>query len=286
MEELVTKFLDGIGTKNETVAILKDPPDGLEVDDLIAEFKKEGREVYANDPNVVKEFETKAKGKERGSVERKIKKIFDISSEEWNDNKLEGDYEKALTFGFDKQKTAGSKSAQEIQAELQDANTKIKWYKDEEIPRIEKESSEKIDKNEANRHLRKVIADSGELIVSESATIAVVKEELNKKGYTIGLNEAKTNLTIKTQDGLSPQDEGKTRNLSNAEVVKSVLESEKLVKQSNATTETIKKKTTLITQTQEPIKSDLPGMAAAEENLEELKKIERGGGSLLGGGKK
>ena len=283
MEELVSKFLENVGVSNETIALLKDPEEDLKVEDLSNEFKSAQREVYANDPEVIKELASKAKGKERGSVERKIKKVFNITPEEWGENELEGDYEKALTFSFDKQKTAGSKSAGEIQAELQDANTKLKWYKDDEIPRIEKESSEKVDKNEANRHLRKLIADSGELIVSESATIAVVKEELTKKGYTAGLNEGKTDLTIKTQDGLSPQDEGKTRNLTNTEVVKGILESEKLIKQSNADPDPALKKRTLIPS--EPVKSILPGMKAAEANLKELEKMERGGGSLLGGKK-
>ena len=268
-EELITKFLDGIGTKNETVAILKEPPEGLDIEPLVAEFKQNGKEVFENDPDVIQKLASKAKGKERGSVERKIKKVFNITPEEWGENELEGDYEKALTFSFDKQKTAGSKSAGEIQAELQDANTKLKWYKDDEIPRIEKESSEKVDKNEANRHLRKLIADSGELIVSESATIAVVKEELTKKGYTAGLNEGKTDLTIKTQDGLSPQDEGKTRNLTNTEVVKGILESEKLIKQSNADPDPLVKRT--------PIPKTEPGdfkiHPNAVQNVKDLEKM-------------
>lgn len=268
-EELVTKFLDGIGTKNETVAILKDPPDGLkEVDDLIAEFKTNGKEVFENDPDVITSLAKKAKGKERGSVERKIKKVFNISPEEWGEEELEGDYEKTLTFCFEKMKKAGSKSAQEIQAELQDANTKIKWYKEEEIPRIETESSAKVDRNEANRHLRKLIVDSGELIVSESATMAVVKEELTKKGYATGLNEHKTDLTIKTADGLSPQDEGKTRNLSNAEVVKGILEKEDLIKQSKAPTEPDPNKRKLLSIQGEPKFTIHPD---AEQNVIDLK---------------
>ena len=283
MEELV-KFLENVGVSNETIALLKDPEEGLKTEDLAKEFKTKQREVYANDPEVIKTLESSAKGKARGSVERKIKKIFGLTDDEWNTGELEGDYEKALLFAFDKQKKAGSKSAQEIQSELHDANTKIKWYKEEEMPRIERESSEKVDRNESSRHLRKVIAGSGELIVSESATMSVVKEELTKKGYTAGLNEAKTDLIIKTKDGLSPQDEGKTRNLTNTEVVKGILESEKLIKQSNADSDTPPKKRTLIP-TSDPVKSPLPGMKAAEANLKELEKMERGGGSLLGGKK-
>ncbi|MHA1170238.1 MAG: hypothetical protein ACTSRU_20615 [Candidatus Hodarchaeales archaeon] len=279
-EELITKFLDGIGTKNDTVAILKEPTEGLDVQPLIEEFKADSRSVYSNDPAVIKELELKAKGKERGSVERKVKKVFNISAEEWAAAELDGDYEKALAFALDKQKKAGTKSVQEINTELQDANTKIEWYKNEEIPRIEKESSEKVDRNEANRHLRKLIADSGELIVSESATIAVVKEELTRKGYITGLNEAKTDLTIKTQEGLSPQDEGKTRNLTNDEVVKGILEGEKLVKQSRATTEP-PKPTSRFIQT-DSVVSDIPGLSAAEKNLADVQGMEKKSSGMAG----
>ena len=85
-EELITKFLDGIGTKNDTVAILKEPTEGLDIKPLIEEFKAQSRSVYANDPEVIKELESSAKGKARGSVERKIKKVFNLTDDEWNTN--------------------------------------------------------------------------------------------------------------------------------------------------------------------------------------------------------
>ena len=272
MEELV-KFLDEIGIKNSTIAILKEPTEGLDIKALADEFKTDSRAVYANDPEVIKELELKAKGKERGSVERKVKKVFNISAEDWAAAELDGDYEKALVFANEKIKKEGTKSVQEINTDLQDANTKLKWYKEEEIPRIEKESSEKVDRNEANRHLRKLIAESGELIVSESATIAVVKEELSRKGYTTALNEGKSDLTIKTQEGLSPQDEGKTRNLTNEEVIKGILEGEKLVKQSRAGTET--PKITPAFAQPERKEGDSPELQAAIKNLDVVKDLEK-----------
>ncbi|GAF75505.1 unnamed protein product, partial [marine sediment metagenome] len=179
MNETIEKFLDGIGITTDIIANLKDPGDDLDIKKLSNDFKEKQKAVFSNDPDVMKTLDLKAKGKARGSVERKIKKVSGISNEEWIENELEGDYEKALTFGFDKQKKAGSKSAQDIQVELQDANTKIKWYKEEEVPRIQKESNEKVDKGTATRFLRRLIADSGELIVSENAATTVVKGELS-----------------------------------------------------------------------------------------------------------
>ena len=87
------------------------------------------------------------------------------------------------------------------------------------------------------------------------------------------MNEGKTDLTIKTQEGLSPQDEGKTRNLTNEEVVKGILEGEKLIRQSRAGTETTTQTTRKFTQT-EPKADDIPGVTAAEKNLADVSNME------------
>jgi len=277
MEEL-TKFLDEIGVKNETIAILKDPPEGgADIKALADEFKATGREVYANDPDVRTKLDQEAKGKARGSVERKIKKVFNISNEEWNEGKLEGDYEKALIFGYKKQEKEGSKSAQELQAELQEANTKIKWYDEEKIPQIQKEADLKVDKNDETRYLRKLIVGSGELTVSERVASTVVAEELKSRGYNTGLTEDKSNLTILTSEGLSPQDEKKTRNLTNDEVIKGILESENLLKVSKADPDT-PKPTPLM-----PKQADLTGSVHPDaiQNLKDVQNMSRKKGSLL-----
>lgn len=281
MEELV-KFLEKVGVDNQVIAQLKDPEEGLNVDELADEFKQKQREVYANDPDVIKELAAQAKGKERGSVERKIKKVFNITTEEWAENELDKDYEKALMFGFEKIKKEGNKSAQEIQLELQDANKKLKWFEDEKIPEIHSEWQRKIDKTDIERHYRKLIGESGDLIVSDDVASTVLEKRINERNFLIELNEDRTGIVIKTKDGLIPQDEGKTRNLTNLEIVKGILENERLVKQSKAIDEP--PKTQHITKTIEPgPEGETPGMRAARENLEALKKMERRQGSLLGG---
>jgi len=270
MEELV-KFLENVGVSNETIALLKDPEDGQKVEDLSDEFKSKQREVYANDPEIIKDLESKAKGKARGSVERKIKKVFNISSEEWATAELDGDYEKALTFGHDKQKKAGSKSAQDIQAELLDANKKIEWYKDEEVPRIVKSEKQKVDDFHIERHLRELIVDSGELANNIGSDVAeiVLKEELRKKGFTASLAE-NGKLAILTEDGLVPLDEAKTKNLSNTEIVKGIVVAKGLIKQSNAIIDPDKKKVTVL-----PIQNTGEGNVHPDalQNIEDLKEM-------------
>ena len=278
MEELV-KFLENVGVDNATIALLKDPEEGQKTEDLATEFKSKQREVYANDPDVIRELESKAKGKARGSVERKIKKVFNITPEEWGEKELEGDYEKALTFGFEKQKKAGSKSAQDLQAELLDANKKIEWYAEEEVPRIVKVEKQKVDNFHIERHLRELIVDSGELANNIGSDVAeiVLKEELRKKGFTTSLTE-NGKLAILTEDGLVPLDNGKTRNLSNAEIVKESMVSKGLIKQSNADPDPDPKKKIPAV----PIEVKEKGFVHpnAEQNVEKLKDMNTDGNFL------
>ena len=278
MNAQTEKFLDGIGTDAGTIANLKDPSDDLDVVKLSDEHNEKKKDVFTNDPDVITELQKKAKGKERGSVERKIKKVFDIKAEEWTENELEGDYEKALTFGHDKQKKAGSKSAQEIQAELLDANKKIEWYKDEEVPRIRNTEKQKVDNFHIERHLRELIVDSGELANNIGSDVAeiVLKEELRKKGFTPSLTED-GKLAILTEDGLVPLDEAKTKNLSNAEIIKGIVVAKGLIKQSNAVIEPEKKKVSVLP-TRDTSESNVHPNAIA--NAEKLKDMNTNGNIL------
>jgi len=275
MEEL-TKFLEEIGVDNKVIANLKEPEEGLNVEELAKEFRESQHEVYANDPDVIKNLEIKATGKARGSVEREIKRVFDISTGEWEENDFgnEKDYKKILQFGIEKIKKQGSKSVQEIQAELQEANKKIKWFDEERIPEINKEWQSKTDKNDIERHFRKLIGDSGDLIVSSDVASTVIEKKLNEKGFVPTLNEDRNGVIIKTRDGLIPQDEGKTRNLSNMEIVKGILSGEKLIKESHAPDTPPPPPRPIPGPAPGAKAGELPGLAAAKANLEEVKKVQ------------
>jgi len=275
MEELI-RFLEEIGVDNKVIANLKEPEEGLNVEELAKEFRESQHEVYANDPDVIKNLEIRATGKARGSVEREIKRVFDISTGEWEENDFgnEKDYKKILQFGIEKIKKQGSKSVQEIQAELQEANKKIKWFDEERIPEINKEWQSKTDKNDIERHFRKLIGDSGDLIVSSDVASTVIEKKLNEKGFVPTLNEDRNGVIIKTRDGLIPQDEGKTRNLSNMEIVKGILSGEKLVKESHAQDTPPPPPRPIPGPAPGAKAGELPGLAAAKANLEEVKKVQ------------
>lgn len=278
MEEII-KFLEKVGVDNQVIAQLKEPEEGLNVDELADEFKGKQREVYANDPDVVKDLEVKATGKARGSVEREIKRQFDITVDEWEQNNFgeEKDFKKVLKFGIEKIQKQAGKTAQEIQTELQEANAKIKYFEEEKIPEINKDWQGKIDRTDIERHFRKLIGDCGDLIVSHDVASTVLEKRLAEKGLKPELTEDRNGIIIKTKDGLMPQDEKKTRNLTNSEVVKGILSGEKLIKESHAD-DTPPPRPVFSPQPTIGQKADeLPGMAKARENLAKVEKLERPG---------
>lgn len=273
MEEL-TKFLEKVGVDNQVIAQLKDPEEGLNIDELADEFKQSQKEVYANNPDVIKDLEKKAAGKARGSVEREIKRVFDITIEEWEESNFgeEKDYKKVLAFAKDKMKKTGNQTAQELQEEKQALVVEIKRLKEEEIPNLNTEWEKKINRTDIERHYRKLIGESGDLIISPEDAAVIVSNALSDRGYNTELTEDKGGISFKTKEGLVPQDDEGTRNLTPKEVVKSILDGKKLVKQSNAPIEPLPPRATILRT--EP-KADGNIHSSAIENLEKVKVLTR-----------
>jgi len=272
--EAITKFLEKVGVDNQIIAQLKDPEEGLNVDELADEFKASQKEVYANNPDVIKELEKAAAGKARGSCEREIKRVFDITADEWEENKFseEKDYKKVLNYAKEKLRKDGNKTAEEIQQEKQELVKEIKHLREEEIPNINSSWQTKIDQNDINRHYRKLIGESGELIISPEDAAIIVNNTIKDKGYLTELTEDRIGILFKTKDGLTPQDEDGTRNLTPKEVVKSILDSKKLIKQSNAdNTPPLVKPVFKSPQTLDNSRIH----PAARENLEKVKNMQR-----------
>lgn len=274
MEDLQKKFLLKVGVASDVITQLEANEEGLDVEKLATDFKASQRDVFKNDPEIIGELTGSLRGKERGSVERKIKKEFGITAEEWGENELEGDYAKAITYGINKLKKESNKPAEELQKELQEANQAILDYREKVIPEIENKAQQKINQFYVQNRLHGLIEESGELIVAKDVANTVITNEFAKLGYNTEINDG--TLTIKTKDGLAPQDKDKTRNLSNSEVVKSILETKGLLKQSKADPDTDPAPT--FRRDPEPAKkpstSGMPGLEKAlqhEKNLKEVK---------------
>jgi len=281
MEESVKKFLTNVGIGEKVITQLNDPPDDLDVNKLIDDFKQSQRDVYANDPDVIKDLEGKAKGKARGSVEREIFRVFSITSEEIGENEFdkEKDYKKILEFAKKKTEKHGSKGAEKIQIELQEANKEIEQLKNVEMPAIEAKAKKEIDVFYVEKCFQKLINNEeiGELIIANEDATTILTGEFEKLGYTLLLTEDRKDIIIKTKDGLIPQDSGKTRNLTNMEVTKGILENKKLVRQSNAEDDTPTPKSPpgfpetkkIDTETE----TTLPGLKKARAHEKELKNV-------------
>lgn len=265
MEEL-KKFLLKVGVASDAIAQLTEADSEPDVEKLASDFKASQRDVFKNDPEIIGELTGSLRGKERGSVERKIKKEFGITAEEWGESELEGDYGKAIAFGINKLKTESGKPAEKLQTDLQEANQAILNYKEKVIPEIEDKAQQRINQFYVQNKLHGLIEDSGELIVAADVANTVVINEFAKLGLkpTIEGND----LTIKTGDGLAPQDKDKTRNLSNSEVVKGILDSKGLIKQSKADPDPQPGK--VYNPDPQPDKVELPHLKAAREHEKDL----------------
>lgn len=277
MEDL-KKFLLKVGVASDAITQLTESPEeGLTkevIDGLAKDFKASQRDVFKNDPEIVGELTGSLRGKERGSVERKIKKEFGLTAEEWGENELEGDYGKAIAFGINKLKTESGKPAEKLQTELQEANQKNLDYEEKVIPGIREEAKQEISKFYVQNRYQELIGECGELIVGNDVALTVLTNEFAKSGLKSEIENGK--LTIKTGDGLAPQDKDKTRNLSNLEVAKGIFDRTGLLKKSNADPDQ-PEKTTLKrepTPTPEPGKIELPGLQKAREHEKNLKKVQ------------
>jgi hypothetical protein len=232
MEERLKAFLLKCGLNDGILTQLQ--KEDANLDELSTQFRKDLRDVVKNDPEFRSDIEASVKGKERASIERVAKRLFGITPEEAKEHGLGEDYEKLMEFARDKQKKDLSKTAQELQAQLQAANAEILKYKDEEIPRIRKEEQAKVDGFFRSNLIADIVSKSGELLVSPKAAAVIVNSYLSDNGYVQELTDDKRGLVIKTKDGLLPQNTEKTKNLTTDELVKSILMSEKLIRQSQA----------------------------------------------------
>lgn len=235
MEEL-KKFLKKCGHDIKVIDQLigfeelsDDDKQKVDIDLFSDSFKSGQREVFKNDPDFINELKGEARGKERGSVERAIRRVLGITAEEVREKELEGNYDKLLNFGKEKVEKSGTGTAQELQNELHDVKEKIKNYEENVIPNLKEEGKSEVNKFHIKNRIHELISESGELAVNQKVATTIVNEHLNNN-YQITYDNGE--IVIKTRDGLIPQDKDKTRNLTNLELIKGKLETEGLLKQS------------------------------------------------------
>jgi len=234
MEEHLEKFLVKVGIPEDIVSQFKDvkedsPPD---VDQLASEWKQHQREVFQNDPEIIKNLKSELRGKERGTVERAIMRSLGITAAEAREHGLEEDYEKLLKYASDKLKKSSSQTAEELQKQLQEANQRVQEYDDKVIPELKAASKKEISQFYVKNYLGELISEAGDLVVKPHIATTVIDTALRSRGLIMNLNDDGNGISIKTKDGLTPQNDDKTKNLSNKELIQGILEKEGLLRQS------------------------------------------------------
>jgi hypothetical protein len=242
-------------------------------------------EVYKNDPDLVSELRKQADGKARGSVEAKLKKIFNLNEDDLKDIDKESKdalfYEEISKVALRKASSTKDKTVEKLQIELQETNAEVKRLKEEDIPNIKMQTTKEIEKFHINQKINEMLPEEKMLIIKPKIASKLVTDYL-WSDYNMGINE-KGELVIKTKDGLIPQNADKTKNLTVTELIDMKLVQDGLKRESNADDKKAEEGKRDFTDYKRPLKDDpekpyrakLRGMRAAEENIGELNKMDK-----------
>lgn len=234
----IEEFLASIGVQKDTIEALgKEPEEGQEIDvaSFVEDYKSNQREVLKNDPDFINPITQGITGKERATIEQKIKKVLKNYLDETELDALKGydSFIGKLSEVIESNKNHNADS-EKLQNDLIEANKTLQELREVEIPKIQAEAEAKHKQFIITSKLKEKIGGH-ELIVPGTVAEALISNEWNNK-YNLELSE-EGSLTIKTKDGNDVLNENKTSKLTIDDIMKSTFEANKILKQSNGTPE-------------------------------------------------
>jgi len=261
-------FLKKIGVKSDIISKLSSEEE-VQVDDLAKSWKDSMKEVMANDPEFIQPIKDEVKGTELSKMEHKIKKTFGLTSEEIKDKK----FEEILALAQEKSKTTSSSTADELQTKIMELTRENKKLMEEVIPQKEQEAKEVI-KSYKKETAIKTILGSKSLIVKPEVVFPAIQSHLNSH-YDIDLGDDGS-FVVKTKAGLNPLNQDGTKVMSFEEILETQLKDLNVLKQSNGTPDPAgqsRVKTQTIQADGGEAKFHLPGLKAAQENVDKLSQM-------------
>lgn len=267
MDNLI-EFLKKIGVQKDAINKLNAEGE-VNVDDVALSYKSSMKDAISNDPDFVQGIKDAIKGEELSKIEHKIKKSFGLSSDEVKDKK----FDEIVAAAFDKIKTAGSGSNEELQSKIIELSRENKRLLEEVIPAKESEAKEQF-KSYKKEALIKNYLTSKNLIVKPELAYLSIQDYLSKN-YNVDLDD-NNQFVLKTKNGLSPLNQDGTKTLSFDEIVDKKLTEENLVRQSNGDNNkgpVPSNKSRVIDNPHQEGKFNLPGLKIAEENAERMKNL-------------
>lgn len=281
MNDLLKKFLTGIGIDTQTISTLSvdkideaNPPD---IDGFITNFKENQRKVIENDHEFMSKLRNDLMGKERGTIEHAAKQIFELSAEQIAEVEKQpagsARYKAILALGKENAGKSKDKTLEELQKEIQGKNAKILEYENDIIPRIKNEAQSEVKKDKLKLFISNKSFDEKRLLMKRAAFNTNLEMQINKK-YDADVDENGNPVLKIKGKGTMPQNKEGTKNLTIDEVIEQEAIELGVFAESNAGLTPPKKGNDPILN-EKDIKYNLPGLKAAQENVETLKNINK-----------
>ena len=267
MKTLTEKFLKSVGIDvnyiNKIEALPEEEEKTFDIAEGTQKFKDKQKQLLEADPETIEKYSKAADGKILEQVDRKLKQIFDLTSDDLIDKKIDEKFKLAK----EKMAIQYQKSGDSLQNENIELTKKIQEYEEIVIPKVKSEVENEKKSFKINNELTKLLAGQ-ELTTGQRAAFVVVEKKAEEKGYIFDFNE-KDEFDAFTKDGkLKIKNADGTGFLTPKDIVVSLLDEEKMIKKSNGG----EPAGATVIQKANPTTDAIttPAMQKAEENLRRL----------------
>jgi hypothetical protein len=267
----IENFLKKIGVPSDAITKLTTEDDTTPIEEIATSFKTVQRDVLKNDPEFIQPMKDEIRGAELSKIEHKLKKTFNLQSEEIKDKK----FDEIISIAYDRASKATAQGAEEIQKKVIELSNENKRLIEEVIPAKENEAKNQIKTFKRESIISQAIAKR-QLIVSADVVNPAVRSYLDSN-YNVDIDE-NGQLVVKTKNNLNPLNQDGTKIVTFDEILDSHLTQLGVVKQSNGSpnNQNANPKGT------PPIppsggngeqKFNLPGLKMAQQNADNLAKM-------------
>lgn len=222
----IETFLKKIGVPTDAISKLTAEDDTTPIEEIATSFKAVQRDVLKNDPEFIQPIKDEIRGSELSKIEHKLKKTFNLPSEEIKDKK----FDEIISIAYDRASKATAQGAEEIQQRLIELSNENKRLLEDVIPAKELEAKKQITTFKRESIISQAIAKR-QLIVSADVVSPAVRSYLDQN-FNVDVDD-NGQLVVKTKNNLNPLNQDGTKIVSFDEILDSHLTQLGVVKQSN-----------------------------------------------------
>jgi hypothetical protein len=222
----IETFLKKIGVPGDAISKLTADDDTTPIEEIATSFKAVQRDVLKNDPEFIQPIKDEIRGSELSKIEHKLKKTFNLPSEEIKDKK----FDEIISIAYDRASKATAQGAEEIQKKVIELSNENKRLLEEVIPAKENEAKNQIKTFKRESIISQAIAKR-QLIVSADVVNPAVRSYLDNN-FNVDVDD-NGQLVVKTKNNLNPLNQDGTKIVTFDEILDGHLTQLGVVKQSN-----------------------------------------------------